>query len=186
MEGRTRRKASKRNQTTKFLLWSDKTKMYRNSMMLPPWVAVGNTLSGKTTLLDRMTLQLNKSRFISIIDYDIAILVLDITIDLQPETIQSINLLQIWNTRFIVALNHLDKIPEWETCPNSEFSQSYKIQNYVVKRRFNVRVRTVVNIFILFLFLLKSDWGNPAVFVIKMLNFIFFSFIARLLLSSKI
>lgn len=64
-------------------------------MTLPPWVAVGNTSSGKTTLLDRMTLQLNKSRFGSNIDYDIAILVLDITFDLQPETIQSINLLQI-------------------------------------------------------------------------------------------
>lgn len=62
MEGRTSRNASKRN-PKQFFLWCGKTVLDRNSLTLPPWVAVGNTLSGKTTLLDRMTLEMNMSRF---------------------------------------------------------------------------------------------------------------------------
>jgi len=58
---------------------------------------------------------------------DIAILVVDITLDLHPITIESLDLLQMWNKKFIIALNHIDKICGWETSTKAlSFRQAYK------------------------------------------------------------
>ncbi|XP_058749291.1 eukaryotic translation initiation factor 5B-like [Vicia villosa] len=143
MAGRTRGDPWKNSPITRFS-WSGKTiALDRNSITLPPWVAVGDPLSGKTTLLDRMTLKLNKLGYRYMIDYDIAILVLDITIYLQQQTIRLINLLQTWNARFIVALNRLDRFHGWKTCSNSQFLSSFNLQSKVVKHRFYGRLKEI-------------------------------------------
>jgi translation initiation factor 5B len=79
---------------------------------------------------------------------DIAILVVDITLDLNPITIESLDLLQMWNKKFIIALNHIDKIPGWKTSPKAPlFRQAFNTQSSYVQTKFSSRFRQIVTQF---------------------------------------
>jgi translation initiation factor 5B len=70
---------------------------------------------------------------------DIAILVVDLMHGLEPQTIESINLLKSRKTPFIVALNKVDRVFDWEANPWSPFQVSYKKQKKYCQQEFEDR-----------------------------------------------
>src|SRR5690349_7134689 len=59
---------------------------------------------------------------------DIAILVIDLMHGLEPQTIESINLLKQRKTPFVIALNKIDRCYGWKTHPNAPFMKSFQQQ----------------------------------------------------------
>ncbi|CAI9754434.1 unnamed protein product [Fraxinus pennsylvanica] len=78
---------------------------------------------------------------------DIAILVVDIMHGLEPQTIESLNLLKMRNTEFIVALNKVDRLYGWKTCRNAPIVKAMKQQSKDVQIEFNMRLTQVVTQF---------------------------------------
>ena len=60
---------------------------------------------------------------------DIAILVIDIMSGLQPQTIESLNILRSSKTPFVIALNKVDRIHGWNTESGRSFIASLQAQN---------------------------------------------------------
>lgn len=77
---------------------------------------------------------------------DIAILVVDINIplQLQPQTIESLLLLRKMKKKFIIALNHIDRLSEWKTAPDAPFRQSYDHQSPLAQINFSDRMRKII------------------------------------------
>ncbi|RXK39536.1 translation initiation factor aIF-2 [Tremella mesenterica] len=75
---------------------------------------------------------------------NIAILVVDITHGLEPQTIESLNLLRDRKTPFIVALNKIDRCYGWEPVPNGGFRESLAKQSKSTKSEFDDRVRKTI------------------------------------------
>jgi translation initiation factor 5B len=71
---------------------------------------------------------------------NIAILVVDIMHGLEPQTIESLNLLKLRKTPFIVALNKIDRIYGWKATADGAFTASFEKQSAAVKKEFNDRV----------------------------------------------
>ncbi|XP_008809293.2 eukaryotic translation initiation factor 5B-like [Phoenix dactylifera] len=78
---------------------------------------------------------------------DIAILVVDIMHGLEPQTIESLNLLKSRNTEFIVALNKVDRLYGWKTCRNAPIVKALKQQSNDVKNEFNMRLTQIITQF---------------------------------------
>ncbi|CAI9787089.1 unnamed protein product [Fraxinus pennsylvanica] len=78
---------------------------------------------------------------------DIAILVVDIMHGLEPQTIESLNLLKMRTTEFIVALNKVDRLYGWKTCRNAPIVKTMKQQSKDVQIEFNMRLTQVVTQF---------------------------------------
>ncbi|WWD10373.1 hypothetical protein V865_008508 [Kwoniella europaea PYCC6329] len=72
---------------------------------------------------------------------NIAILVVDITQGLEPQTIESINLLKKGRTPFIVALNKIDRMYGWEPKKNAGFRETLNSQKAFVRSEFEDRVK---------------------------------------------
>ncbi|KAB8280538.1 hypothetical protein B0I72DRAFT_138039 [Yarrowia lipolytica] len=71
---------------------------------------------------------------------NIAILVIDIMHGLEPQTIESIKLLRDKKTPFVVALNKIDRLFDWEAIPNNSFRDSLSKQKKSVLREFEDRL----------------------------------------------
>ncbi|KAF8410091.1 hypothetical protein HHK36_002613 [Tetracentron sinense] len=78
---------------------------------------------------------------------DIAILVVDIMHGLEPQTIESLNLLKMRNTEFIVALNKVDRLYGWKSCPNAPIVKAMKQQSKDVQNEFNMRLTQIITQF---------------------------------------
>ncbi|KAJ4966232.1 hypothetical protein NE237_018081 [Protea cynaroides] len=78
---------------------------------------------------------------------DIAILVVDIMHGLEPQTIESLNLLKMRNTEFIVALNKVDRLYAWKTCPNAPIQKALKQQSNDVQNEFKMRLTQIITQF---------------------------------------
>lgn len=78
---------------------------------------------------------------------DIAILVVDIMHGLEPQTIESLNLLRMRNTEFIVALNKVDRLYGWKTCRNAPIGKAMKQQTKDVQNEFNMRLIQIITQF---------------------------------------
>nr|XP_043636466.1 eukaryotic translation initiation factor 5B-like [Erigeron canadensis] len=78
---------------------------------------------------------------------DIAILVVDIMHGLEPQTIESLNLLRMRNTEFIVALNKVDRLYGWKTCRNAPIGKALKQQSKDVLLEFDHRVTQIITQF---------------------------------------
>lgn len=70
---------------------------------------------------------------------NIAILVIDIMHGLEQQTLESIRLLRDRKAPFIVALNKIDRLYDWEATPNNSFRDSYARQSTSVQSEFQKR-----------------------------------------------
>ena len=75
---------------------------------------------------------------------DIAILVVDVTKGIEPQTVESINILKSRKTPFIVAANKIDAIPGRKSQPDSSFLRSLKDQFPEVQTKLDNRVYTII------------------------------------------
>jgi len=66
---------------------------------------------------------------------DIAVLIVDINEGLQPQTIESINILKQFKTPFIVVLNKIDRIRGWKDTGERSFMKCLAAQNDDIKRQ---------------------------------------------------
>ncbi|KAJ6418686.1 hypothetical protein OIU84_001955 [Salix udensis] len=78
---------------------------------------------------------------------DIAILVVDIMHGLEPQTIESLNLLRMRNTEFIVALNKVDRLYAWKAQRNAPIRKTLKQQSKDVQNEFDRRLMEVITQF---------------------------------------
>lgn len=75
---------------------------------------------------------------------DIAILVVDIMHSLEPQTIESINLLKKKKVPFIIALNKIDRLYEWKQNRHKDIKEVINSQAHNTKLEFEKRSNEVV------------------------------------------
>ncbi|CAI6357223.1 unnamed protein product [Macrosiphum euphorbiae] len=75
---------------------------------------------------------------------DIAILVVDIMHGLEPQTIESINILKTKKTPFIVALNKIDRLYDWQTNPRKDVRDILTSQHANTQNEFKTRSQSVI------------------------------------------
>jgi translation initiation factor 5B len=75
---------------------------------------------------------------------DIAVLVIDVTKGVEPQTVESMNILKSRKTPFIVAANKIDAIPGWKTQSESSFLSALKSQFPEVQTDLDNRVYTLM------------------------------------------
>uniref|UniRef100_A0ACD5TH78 Uncharacterized protein n=1 Tax=Avena sativa TaxID=4498 RepID=A0ACD5TH78_AVESA len=86
-----------------------------------------------------------RSRGVSLCD--IALVVVDITRGLEKQTIESLHLLKRHNVRFIVALNKVDRLYGWKSCPNTPILEALKNQSDDVRSEYKWRLTEVITQF---------------------------------------
>ncbi|KAF4669181.1 hypothetical protein FOL47_002662 [Perkinsus chesapeaki] len=74
---------------------------------------------------------------------DIAILVVDIMHGLEPQTIESLELLRNRKCPFIIALNKIDRLYQWRSSANRPSRDSLKAQKDYVKHEFDDRLKRI-------------------------------------------
>ncbi|CCH61248.1 hypothetical protein TBLA_0E01940 [Henningerozyma blattae CBS 6284] len=74
---------------------------------------------------------------------NIAILVIDIMHGLEQQTIESIKLLRDRKAPFIVALNKIDRLYDWQSTPNNSFRDSFAKQPRAVQDEFQSRLNSI-------------------------------------------
>nr|XP_057907884.1 eukaryotic translation initiation factor 5B [Doryrhamphus excisus] len=75
---------------------------------------------------------------------DIAILVVDIMHGLEPQTIESINLLKEKKCPFVVALNKIDRLYDWKKSPETDVVATLKKQKKNTKDEFDERAKAII------------------------------------------
>ncbi|XP_005462937.1 eukaryotic translation initiation factor 5B isoform X2 [Oreochromis niloticus] len=75
---------------------------------------------------------------------DIAILVVDIMHGLEPQTLESINLLKEKKCPFIVALNKIDRLYDWKKSPETDVVATLKKQKKNTKDEFDERTKAII------------------------------------------
>ncbi|KAM5182009.1 eukaryotic translation initiation factor 5B isoform 1-T1 [Mantella aurantiaca] len=75
---------------------------------------------------------------------DIAILVVDIMHGLEPQTIESLNLLKTKKCPFIVALNKIDRLYDWKKSPETDVAATLKKQKKNTKDEFEERTKAII------------------------------------------
>ena len=71
---------------------------------------------------------------------DIAVLILNIDKGIEKQSVESLDLLRMRKTPFIIALNQIDRTYNWQSFPWSGFEDSYRKQKDQQKRLFDEKV----------------------------------------------
>jgi translation initiation factor 5B len=75
---------------------------------------------------------------------DFAILVVDVTSGVMPQTVESVNILKSRNTPFVVAANKIDLISGWKQANTLSFSESLKFQEPSVRKALDEKLYQLV------------------------------------------
>jgi len=75
---------------------------------------------------------------------DIAILVIDVTKGVEPQTTESIGILRARKTPFLIAANKIDLIPGWKPTRKNSFLESIQMQAPEVRRELDNRLYTIM------------------------------------------
>jgi translation initiation factor aIF-2/yIF-2 len=75
---------------------------------------------------------------------DIAVLVVDLVHGLEPQTIESMNLLKEANTPFIIALNKIDRLYGWKANNNDSFINTFENQADSTQDEFDTRLNKII------------------------------------------
>ncbi len=75
---------------------------------------------------------------------DIAILLIDVTEGVKPQTVESINILKQYRTPFVVAANKIDKIPGWVPVKDACFLDSIERQSERVKALLETKIYELI------------------------------------------
>jgi translation initiation factor 5B len=75
---------------------------------------------------------------------NIAVLVVDLVHGLEPQTIESMNLLKESNTPFIIALNKIDRLYGWKANNDDSFVNTFKNQDRTTQDEFDTRLNKII------------------------------------------
>jgi len=78
---------------------------------------------------------------------DIAILVIDILRGFEAQTYECIEILKAHKTPFLVAANKIDRVPGWNSYPDTPFSRTYQSQDSYVRQDLDNRVYEIIGVF---------------------------------------
>ena len=78
---------------------------------------------------------------------DIAILVVDVLRGFEAQTHESIDILKTRKTPFLVAANKIDRIPGWDSYPDTPFLKTYQKQDRYVKEDLDNRIYDIMGTF---------------------------------------
>jgi len=78
---------------------------------------------------------------------DIAILVIDVLRGFEAQTQESIEILKTRKTPFLVAANKIDRIPGWNSYPDTPFLKTYQKQGRYVKEDLDNRIYDIIGTF---------------------------------------
>lgn len=75
---------------------------------------------------------------------DVAVLVVDVMKGVEPQTVESIDILKARKTPFLVAANKIDMISGWEPIEDSPFLESFKNQPEVAKMGLESKIYSLI------------------------------------------
>jgi translation initiation factor 5B len=78
---------------------------------------------------------------------DIAILVINVLRGFEAQTFECVEILKARKTPFLVAANMIDRVPGWNSYPDTPFSKSYPLQDPYVREDLDNRIYDVIGTF---------------------------------------
>jgi len=78
---------------------------------------------------------------------DIAILLIDVLRGFEAQTHECIEILKTRKTPFLVAANKIDRIPGWNSYPDTPFLKAYQTQDTYVKEDLDNRLYDIIGVF---------------------------------------
>jgi len=75
---------------------------------------------------------------------DLAILIVDVNEGFKPQTFEALNILKMYKTPFVVAVNKIDKIFGWDSINNASCNESFKNQAQSVKQDLDNKIYEIV------------------------------------------
>ena len=76
---------------------------------------------------------------------DIAILVINVLRGFEAQTFECVEILKARKTPFLVAANMIDRVPGWNSYPDTPFSKSYPLQDPYVREKFREMIEGFIS-----------------------------------------
>ena len=77
---------------------------------------------------------------------DIAVVVIDINDGVKPQTLEAIEILKTYKTPFIIALNKIDKLPDWKTDTKIPIQKSIEMQRDKTREILDTKLYEIVGV----------------------------------------